>query len=178
MKEIWKDIPGYEGLYQASNLGRIRSIDRLVNNTVGLKQMKGRILKPINGKYLKVGLSKNGIQKPIRIHRLVALTFIQNPNNYPYVNHKDENKHNNCVDNLEWCTNLYNIYYGERNKKVSVNNSKCKIVQKDKNDNIIKIWNNIWELTHNTNYKKDNIYYCCCGKYKYAYGYKWERISI
>lgn len=160
MQEIWKDIKDYEGLYQISNKGRVKS--------------KRKILKAINGIYLKVGLSKNGIQKTTYIHRLVADTFINNKNNYKCINHKDENKHNNSVENLEWCTNLYNINYGKRNEKVSKNQSKYKIIQKDKNNNIIKIWDNIWELSHNTKYETTNIRKCCKKQYKYAYGYKWE----
>lgn len=160
MKEIWKEIENYEELYWVSNIGRVKS--------------KRKILKPTKGEYLKVGLSKNGIQTTKYIHRLVAETFISNPNNLKQINHKDENKYNNKVDNLEWCTQQYNMNYGCRNEKVSKNQSKYKIIQMDKNNNIIKIWDNIWELTHNTNFKKDNISCCCRGKYKTAYGYKWE----
>lgn len=90
------------------------------------------------------------------------------------LNHKDENKRNNDVRNLEWCTKLYNCNYGKRNEKMSKAKSKYKIVQKDKKGNIIKIWENIWELEHNTKYKKQNIRYCCQNKWKYAYDYKWE----
>jgi len=164
MEEIWKDILGYEGLYQISNLGRVKS--------------KRKVLKPIKGEYLKVGLSKNGIQKTLTIHRLVAQAFVDNPNKLNFVNHIDENKNNNVFTNLEWCTNKYNVNYGERNEKVSKNQSRYKIIQKDKQGNIIKVWDNIWELTHNTNYRKDNISCCCRGKYKYAYGYKWEYITL
>ena len=164
VEEVWKDVPDYEELYWVSNLGRVRS--------------KRKVLKLIDGEYLKVGLSKNGKQSTITVHRLVAKAFAKNNNNYNFVNHIDENKHNNIYTNLEWCTNIYNCNYGERNKKVSNSNSKYKIIQKDKNDNIIKIWNNIWEITHNTNYKKDNISCCCRGKYKYAYGYKWEYSTL
>lgn len=160
MKEIWKDIESYEGLYWISNLGNVKS--------------KRKILKPINGEYLKVGLSKNGVQTTKAIHRLVAEAFVLNPQNKPMVNHKDENKHNNNVSNLEWCTNLYNINYGKRNEKISKTNSIYKVIQKDKQGNVIKIWNSIWDITHNTKYRKDNISCCCRGKYKYAYGYKWE----
>lgn len=123
--EIWKDIKDYEGLYQVSNLGRVKS--------------KRKILKAINSEYLKVGLSKNGVQKTLTIHRLVAQAFIDNPNDYNFVNHKDENKHNNNLNNLEWCNNLYNVNYGKRNEKISKSQSKYKIIQKDKNNNIIKI---------------------------------------
>ena len=96
MEEIWRDIDGYEGLYQVSNKGRVKS----------LKYGKERILRPgwKTGGYLFVILCKNGNQSKQRIHRLVAQAFIPNPNNKPQVNHLDENKKNNCVDNLEWAT--------------------------------------------------------------------------
>ena len=109
--EIWKDIPDYEGLYQVSNFGRVKS----------LYFGKERILKlSINKyKYLTVILHKNKKQKSFTVHRLVCLAFTPNPNNLPCINHKDENKQNNCVDNLEWCTNKYNSNYGNCRKKIS-----------------------------------------------------------
>lgn len=126
--EIWKDIPNYEGLYQASNFGRIRSLDKVIKNR-GKNQYgstfdiikKGKILKQrLNkGGYLKVYLIKEGKSKTFIAHRLIALTFIPNPNNYKIVNHKDENKTNNNIDNLEWCTQSYNINYGSRNEKAA-----------------------------------------------------------
>jgi hypothetical protein len=126
--EIWKDIPNYEGLYQASNLGRIKSLDRVLKGK-GKNQFgstfdmikKGRILKQQITKkgYLKAYLIKDGKSKTFASHRIIALTFIPNPDNYKFINHKDENKVNNRVDNLEWCTQSYNINYGTRNKKVS-----------------------------------------------------------
>lgn len=163
MKEVWKDIKGYEGLYQVSNLGNVKSL------------RKNRYLK-INtySEYDKVVLYKNKKASIFYIHRLVAENHIDNPNNYNCVNHKDENKRNNRIDNLEWCTRLYNCNYGKRNEKMSKTKSKYKIVQKDKSGNVIKIWQSIWELVHNTTYKKENIRHCCQNKYKYAYGYKWE----
>jgi hypothetical protein len=108
--EIWKDIEGYEGLYQVSNLGNVKSLYTNKN----LSYIKcGR-----DREYLSVSLSKDKKLKIYYIHRLVAETFIDNPNNYPYVNHKDENKQNNCVNNLEWCSPKYNINYGTRKIKV------------------------------------------------------------
>ena len=98
MQEVWKDIEGYEGYYQVSNLGRV-------------KQIKfNRLLKLCcdNYGYLIVVLSKNGIHRTRTVHRLVAETFIPNESNYPQVNHKDENKTNNNVTNLECCDNKYN----------------------------------------------------------------------
>ena len=124
--EIWKDIKDYKGIYQVSNLGRVRSLDKLCNgsNQYGDKFTlikKGKILKPKirkNG-YLEVTLVHNKKAKSCLIHRLVANAFIENDNDYKYINHKDENKQNNRVDNLEWCTQSYNINFGSRNKKVS-----------------------------------------------------------
>ena len=129
--EVWKDVVGYEGLYQVSDRGNVRSVIR--KDSIGRK-CGGRILKLIpnaNG-YIRVGLCKNGIRKKKHIHRLVAEAFIPNPNSFPQVNHKDEVKDNNNVENLEWCTGKYNINYGTsiersvkaRSKKVRAVNIK------------------------------------------------------
>lgn len=163
-EEIWKDISGYEGLYQISNLGRVKS--------------KRKILKPINGEYLHVGLSKNGIQTTKLIHRLVAENFIDNPNNLPQVNHKDENKHNNCVNNLEWITFKENMNYGTKQDRESIIKTKYNVLQYDLEGNFIKKWFNLREITKNTNYKKSNIQYCCLGKNKTAYGYIWKYVAL
>jgi hypothetical protein len=106
MQEIWKDIKGYEGLYQVSNLGRVKSLERYKTNWSKKQCVKERVLKPIlaNTGYYMVVLSKNGITKSVLVHRLVAETFLSNPNNLEQVNHKDENKLNNNIDNLEFCT--------------------------------------------------------------------------
>ena len=112
--EEWRDIKGYEGLYKVSNLGRIKSL-----NYGGCKGREG-ILKPIidNGGYCRIFLYKNNKKRKFIVHRLVAQAFIPNPNNLPQVNHKDENKANNCVNNLEWCDCKYNQNYGTRNKRI------------------------------------------------------------
>ena len=120
MIEIWKDIEGYEGLYEVSSYGRVRSLGQFVNhNFGGYAYRKGRILKPGLGSrgYLSVTLSKNGIQKQYTVHRLVAQAFIENPDNLPQVNHKDEDRTNNNVTNLEWCDAKYNVNYGNRLNK-------------------------------------------------------------
>ena len=106
--EEWKEIPGYEGLYEVSNKGNIRS---LIRNKI----IKGFINR---GGYRLVGLSKNGIRKKIAVHSLVAQAFIPNLDGLPQVNHKDEDKSNNSVENLEWCDAKYNIHYGTRSDKV------------------------------------------------------------
>ena len=104
MDEIWKDIKGYEGIYQVSNIGRVRSLDRW---TEGNKCMfkRGRIIKPFDNKgYNNTSLSRGGVDTTFATHRLVADAFIPNPDNLPCVNHKDGHKRNNVVDNLEWVT--------------------------------------------------------------------------
>ena len=112
-QEIWKDIKGYEGAYQVSNLGRVRSLTRKVKTFNGVRTSKGQLLKPLktNTGYYRVDLKQNQKDKYMSIHRLVAEAFIPNPNNYPIINHKDNNPQNNCVENLEWCTQSYNVKY-------------------------------------------------------------------
>ena len=102
MMEEWKAIPGYEGLYEVSNMGNVRNVRR---NTLL------RLSKDCYG-YIQVSLYKNGRRTGLRVHRLVAEAFIPNPDNLPQVNHKDEDKSNNRVDNLEWCDSKYNLNYG------------------------------------------------------------------
>lgn len=118
MQEIWKDVQGYEGLYQVSSLGRVKSCSRLVhieNDTQRKYQrLHERILKPGGGKYEQVILCRNGKTEAKLIHRLVAQAFIPNLDNLPCINHKDENPSNNCVDNLEWCSYKYNNEYNSR----------------------------------------------------------------
>lgn len=113
MVEVWKDIPGYEGYYQVSNFGRVKSLDRTVIDKNGrVMKYKGVILTPQLNEfgYEKVVLIKSGKRKNFKIHQLVAIAFLDNPDNLPCINHKDGNKRNNMVSNLEWCT------FGENNK--------------------------------------------------------------
>ena len=115
MQEIWKDVVGYEGLYKVSNLGRVKSLQR--KGTA----LNDRILKysfDIDG-YRQVILSKDNKRKCVKIHRLVGLAFLCNENNLPCINHKDENKENNSVENLEWCTNLENIKHSIKRRLYS-----------------------------------------------------------
>ena len=121
MIEEWRDIEGYEGLYQVSNLGRVKSLARVVIRSDGKPNtVNEKILKyGMNRGYCAVVLCKDGKKKMYKVHRLVAMAFLRNPHNLPEVNHKDEDKKNNCVDNLEWCTSLYNINYGSHNERVT-----------------------------------------------------------
>lgn len=111
MEVVWKDVMGYEGIYQVSNYGevlRLRSLDSRghLRNSKILKQTKTK-----DG-YMQLGLHKNGKEQKVLVHQLVAMVFLDNPNNYVEVNHKDENKQNNSVSNLEWCNHKYNANYG------------------------------------------------------------------
>ena len=117
MQEIWKDITGYEGLYQISNLGRLKSLKRKCNKRLCKEIIKKPSL--ANG-YQRIALCKNGQINYYSIHRLVATAFIPNPKKLPCVNHKDTNRANNRVDNLEWCTYKENNNYGNHYKKIMI----------------------------------------------------------
>lgn len=118
-KEEWRQVYGYENLYEVSNFGRVRSLDKYDSRG---HFRAGFVLKPSirsnNSQYLRVGLTKDGIRKHKNVHRIVATSFLPNPQNLPQVNHKDENKLNNYVENLEWCTASYNANYGTRQKRI------------------------------------------------------------
>lgn len=135
--EIWKDIEGYEGLYQVSNLGRVRSLDRVVQRSSycsnAQERRKGRILKisHMPTGYGFCSLSKDNTQETKLIHRLVAEAFMQNLNNYPCINHRNEDKTDNRVENLEWCTQKYNVNYGTSRERASTNNPLCKRIKVD-----------------------------------------------
>ena len=172
--EIWKDYKDYEGLYQASNLGRLRSLDRWVKSKSGsVRLCKGKILKLYTDKYgyLKVGLSKNNKVKNYLVHRIIAETFLPNTDNLPCVNHKDEDKTNNSVDNLEYCSVLYNNTYGTRLQKVSEKMRNRKEWSKpidvyDLNMNFIETLPSIEECGRKYNVSTGNVRHCCNGGYK------------
>lgn len=168
-KEIWKNITGYEGLYQVSNLGNIRVNDRRVFNSKCLCLRKGRILKNNkNGRgYINVSLTKNGKSKNKLVHRLVAEAFIPNPKKYLQVNHKNENKRDNRAENLEWCTSSYNVFYSKHKK--------CKKVQQiDFNGKVIKTFENALDASNSVNVDVSNIRMCCLNKRKTSAGYIWK----
>lgn len=240
--EIWKDIKDYEGYYQISTFGRIKSLSRekiMPNGTICFT--KERILKPScnKGGYYSINLYKNGERINHFVHRLVAKTFIPNLNNLPEVNHiKEFEKFNNCIENLEWCDKIYNNNYGTKKERQGNNNSKkvyqyniegnlikvwitakereeagysywgvsgsCtgksityngfiwsyeektkedilelmkykrKIIQKTLDNKIIKIWNNLEEISKEFKISVSAISKCCLGKNKTSCGYKWE----
>ena len=167
----WRDIEGYEGLYQVSNEGRV-------------KNSKGKILKGEKScwGYLRVGLWKDGKQAHKQIHRLVAEAFIPNPQNLPQVNHKDENKQNNSVDNLEWCDRKYNINYGtgvQRSAKKRRNDPKQskRVDQIDpQTGEVVRQWKSTAECGRN-GFDQRNVSKCARGKLKTHKGYAWKYLQ-
>lgn len=177
MEEIFKDIKDYEGLYQVSNLGRVKSIEHYVNSNLGQRLVKERLLSKAKDKkgYYRVTLWKDNKDKHYLVHRLVAETFIPNPENLPTVNHKDENPSNNCVDNLEWCTNHYNLHYGNCITKISTTLGKP-VLQYTLDMELVAEYPSAAEAFRQTGITQGNINKCCNGKYgfKTAGGYIWK----
>ena len=160
MKEIWKSIKGYEGLYEVSNFGKIKSLKKKII----LKQFKNT-----NG-YFRVKLWKNKKSKQFLVHKLVAESFILNINNFPFINHIDENKENNCANNLEWCTAKYNCNYGTRNLRLS-----SPVICIELN----KTYNSIKEASKDLNIQQAHISGCCAKRKHYitAGGYHWQYVK-
>lgn len=177
MKEIWKDVVGYEGLYQVSNLGRVKSLSRIVTTKNGAKRViREIIMKPVfcTFGYPCVSLRKDYAKKTKLIHRLVADAFIPNPNNYPVVNHKDENRSNCNVDNLEWCTQQYNsVCNGLQLRKRWCNIIRA-VLQYDKNGILLKEWDSISEAARFYNIPPNNISRCCKGITKTCHKFIWK----
>ena len=156
--EMWKDIIGYEGLYQVSNYGDIQSTPR--------QKTKGGYRKPnISHGYKRIVLCKNGMIKNCSIHRLVAAAFISNPNNCKVINHKDENKLNNDVSNLEWCTQAENVQYSKNTGG---------ILQYDLNNRLIKHWDSALQAERVGAFDNSAIIKCCKGIRKTHKCYLWK----
>ena len=180
MKEEWKDIEGYEGFYQVSNKGRVKSVERKVwdSGKQSYNTIKERILKP--GKdgygYLKVDLCKYGQPRSITVHRLVATAFLDNPKNLPQINHIDENKENNCVNNLEWCTSKYNNNHGTRTERAAKTISKPVLaISKDKKSYLY--FNSIMDAERLGGFNHSSISLCCRGERKTHKGYTWSFVE-
>ena len=169
MQEIWKDIRDYEGLYQISNIGNVKSLN--------YKQTgREKILKPSVDKdgYLFVCLCKNRKVKPFKVHRLVAQAFISNPNNYPQVNHKNEIKDDNRLENLEWCDAKYNVNYGTIKERTAEKLSKPVLKIDPISNEIVAEFPSIKEVERQLGYKQGNISKCCKGNRNTCGGYKWR----
>lgn len=162
MKEIWKPIAGYEGIYEVSSFGRIRSV------------VNGLLLTSDEARgYLRVTLFRNGVRNRQPVHRLVAQAFIPNPCDKPSINHKDEDKSNNRVDNLEWCTPKENCNHGNRNKKISRRISKP-VKQLSKTGDLLAVWNSMTIASEVLGISLSEISVCTREHHKSAGGYKWR----
>ena len=179
--EEWRDIEGYKGKYQVSNTGKVKSLNY---NHTG----KERILKAyVSGQgYLKVKLYQDGKIKHCYVHRLVAVAFLENPEGYTEVNHKDEDKTNNCVENLEYCSRSYNNRYNDKAKKAGkkisekmTNNPKLsKPVQGiDRLTGEIKEFPSAHEAERQMDINYSDIIKCCKGRHKSAGGYTWHYVD-
>lgn len=197
--ETWKDVENYVGYYQISNNGRIRSLDRVSINKDGIKRiLKGKIMNPAIGPhgYYTICLRKKGLRETARIHRLVAVEFIENPNNLPIINHKNEIKTDNRVENLEWASYAYNVNYGtslERMKRTRKENgigvgknhpryamfgkdNPCSkpILQFDLDGNFVAEYDSVMTVERTLGFLNGNVVAAARGRYKQAYGYVWR----
>lgn len=194
MKEIWKDVVGFEGLYKVSNFGNVKSVDRYVSGKLNSKRFqKGKIMTAQKNRkgYFAVILHKNGIAHHFLIHRLVAISFIENRTNKEQVNHIDMNKGNNSVDNLEWCTSLENIRHSyangghsgftekqiesvRKNQLIAAKKREIPVMQLDNKMNLINTFGSINEASIVTKSCASKICSCCKGKRKTCNGFIWK----
>lgn len=167
--EVFLSVPGYEGYYEISNLGNIKSL------------RSGKLMKQSKNKdgYKLVSLTIGGKSKCFSVHRLVAFAFIPNPENLPEINHKDENPSNNCADNLEWCDRKYNLNYGGYRERMSktqkeVAPRKRSVIAYHKDGSYFKTYDSIGEAENELGIGKSCISQCLRGKQKTAGGYIWK----
>lgn len=177
--EIWKDIKGFEGLYQVSNLGRIRSTHEVTKKR---RNQESTILKNIISPkgYCWCNLSNGEYRRQFRVHRLVADAFLPNPNNLPHINHKNEVKTDNRVENLEWCDSAYNNNYGTRTHRVAKHFAQA-VIQFDLDGNFVARYPSAQDAQRATNIRQSGI--CCVANYlsgkskkprHHAGGYVWK----
>ena len=171
MEEIWLPIKGFECLYEVSSFGRVRNLNYK-------RTGQTRVLSPYENKgYLQVDLCKNGKRKSYSVHRLVAEAFLPNWFDEPQVNHRDENKHNNHIDNLEWCTATYNNNYGTHNERVSSKNTNGKqskqVLQFTKTGELVREWPSTKEAGRK-GFNSGHIVSCCLGERKSHKSFIWR----
>lgn len=164
--EVWKPIPGYEGYYEVSNMGRVRSLERRarfvsIHGKECTRRVRGRIVRGTEHctqHRITVMLSKEGEKERVSVHRLVATAFVENPNGYDEVNHKDENPRNNRADNLEWCTRQYNMNYGTIRERVYNKMKRPLVAINDEGDAIqfssVKVAEQVGFVRHKIEYAK------------------------
>lgn len=169
MNEVWCDVKNYEGIYQVSNLGRVRRLGGTPYCP------KDRLLKPrlaSQGGYPQVTLSKECKATSCYVHRLVADAFIPNPQNYTEINHLDENKKNNCASNLEWTTRKGNMNYGTLKARLSA--IRCKPVNQFTLDGQFVQWYPSAKSTKYDGFVPQCVSLCCSGKQKYHKGFRFQ----
>lgn len=185
MNEVWKDIKDYEGLYQVSNVGNVKSMDRNIIRNGKLSKIKSKICKKYitkTGNYVEVELYKNSKKLRKKLHRLVAEAFISNPENKPQVNHINGIKTDNRVENLEWCTARENTVHAIKNK-LNVVGRHCKENPHNKKVNqysikgeYIKTWDSMRDAEIRLGIYRSDISRCCRKLKDNAGGYKWEYV--
>lgn len=176
MKEEWKNIPGYEGLYEVSTLGRIRSLDKNIDTYNGGSYVRKGAIKKLRinkSGYYCVNLCKNGISVSHIAHRLVAKAFIENKNNYPEVNHINENRLDNRVENLEWCSHKQNVNWGHHNIRAAITNGRP-VKQFTIDGKYIREYYSSHEAQRNTGIVEQSINLCCLGRRQQAGGFRWK----
>lgn len=176
--EEWKPVVGYEGLYEVSSSGNVRSVNHVTNGVC----VSSKELKPyMSDRYYRVKLYKDGKPKMMMVHRLVAQAFIDNPSKLPQVNHINGDKTNNFASNLEWCTasdNQKHAYRtGLKNPEDTVKHTRKKVLQLDMSGNIVREWKSMSEAANELGLQVSNISHCCSGRIRQTGGFKWRRSS-
>ena len=172
--EEWRDVAGYEGLYQVSNQGRVKSLER--KDCLG-RTVKERILKSRTNRYgyMEVNLCADGKRKMLKVHRLVCQAFHDNPDNKPEVNHVNEDKTDNRACNLEWSTRRENNNHGTRNTRTAKALSKP-VGQYTLDGELVKIWPSTAEVERQTGFSQGHICKAANGKFKQVYGFIWKYV--
>lgn len=180
MKAKWRSVVGYEGLYEVSTDGRVRTVKHITNGHVIMPtELSIKIYK--SQRYARVRLYRDGKSKDYVVHRLVAEAFIPNPDKKPQVNHIDGNRSNNRVENLEWCTASENQRHayrtGLKDIEDTITHTRKKVRQIDADGNVIKTWRSMSDAARGLGLQVSNISHCCNGKIGSTGGYRWELVS-
>jgi hypothetical protein len=185
MKEVWKPVPGYESLYLVSNMGRIKSLPRLVSQKYRPHMTRETVLRPQTRRhgYLSVWLYRDGTKRQESVHRIVAEVFCEKLPGRNEVNHINEDKQDNRAENLEWCTHKANVNSGtvqrRRSERIINNPARSKkIAQITLEGKLVRVWPSLAEASRN-GFASGNISKCARGssQYSHAYGYLWRYVT-